>query len=134
MDLLAYLKNAVGDTMGLPELVDAFEKMCQIPLEDIPEEDDMLLFETGTYNFFGKEEFEFSLTRQYPNQIDDEYFQLRLTAFYEPNEKNHPFSDCAWDEDEEVEGDFFGFVRSSEAYQAMQNDKIMRIDVSLEET
>ena len=54
--LLEYLKNTITDDMTLEEIVDIFEKMCQTPVDE-----DMILFETGTYNFTGEELFYFSL-------------------------------------------------------------------------
>ena len=71
MDLVAYLKNAITDKMPLENIVDVFEQMCQVPIEE-----DMILFETGTYSFTGEPFFYFSLVRQFPNNIDDEFYQL----------------------------------------------------------
>lgn len=43
--LLKFLKDKIVDKMPLEEIVDVFEQMCSIPLED-----DMILFETGTFS------------------------------------------------------------------------------------
>ena len=45
--LLKFLKDKIVDKMPLEEIVDVFEQMCSIPLED-----DMILFETGTFSTF----------------------------------------------------------------------------------
>ena len=55
--LLKFLKDKIVDKMPLEEIVDVFEQMCSIPLED-----DMILFETGTFSTFEPEPvFEISL-------------------------------------------------------------------------
>ena len=48
--LLNFLKDKIVDKMPLEEIVDVFEQMCSIPLED-----DMILFETGTFSTFEPE-------------------------------------------------------------------------------
>ena len=54
--------------MPVEGIVDVFEQMCSTPLEE-----DMVLFETGTFTDFSKEPFfQISLVRQFPN--DDEEF------------------------------------------------------------
>ena len=42
--LIKFLKDKITDKMPLEEIVDVFEQMCSIPLEE-----DMILFETGTF-------------------------------------------------------------------------------------
>ena len=64
--LIKFLKDKITDKTPLEEIVDVFEQMCNIPLEE-----DMILFETGTFTSFSPEPvFEISLVRQFPN--DDE--------------------------------------------------------------
>ena len=70
MSILEYLQNETVGKNTLDELILAFEKMCEIQVEQ--EEEKMLLFETGTYSFSGKPRFYFSLVRQYPNE-EEEY-------------------------------------------------------------
>ncbi len=99
MTILNYLETAITENMQLPELVDTFEKMCQMPIDS---KEEMLLYETGTFSFTGKELFYFSLVRQFPYE-SDEYYQLHLDVMYTPNSKNQSFSECIWNV--EVDGD-----------------------------
>lgn len=131
MDILALLKSEVRLTMQLPELVDAFERMCRVPLEAIDAADDLILFETGTFSFAGASVFQFSLVRQVPNAAE-EYVQVHLDIQYAPSEINRCLSDCVWNE--EIEGDFFAFVRNSKAYLLLQGEKIKEIAVYMDET
>lgn len=128
MKILDYLQKTITDTMSLAEMVDAFEKMCQI---EIDSETDMILFETGTYDFSGPEYFYFNLVRQFDGE-DDEYTQLHLEIMYEPNSTNEEYTDFDWDED--VEGDFFDMVRQSEIYHILENVKFVKYDIYMDET
>ena len=43
--------------MTLDEILDAFREVCQIPVEVEDDDDDILLFETGVYDFTGEDLF-----------------------------------------------------------------------------
>ena len=59
--------------MSVEEIVDVFEQMCSTPLEE-----DMVLFETGTFTAFSKEPFfQISLVRQFSND-DEEFYQIHV--------------------------------------------------------
>ena len=67
-NLIKFLEDKITDKMSVEEIVDVFEQMCSTPLEE-----DMVLFETGTFTAFSKEPFfQISLVRQFSN--DDEEF------------------------------------------------------------
>lgn len=87
--LVAYLKKAITDKMPLENIVDVFEQMCQTPIEE-----DMILFETGTYSFAGEPFFYFSLVRQYPNNEDDEFYQIHVDVLYAPTVKTRLLNRC----------------------------------------
>ena len=77
--LIKFLKDKITDKTPLEEIVDVFEQMCNIPLEE-----DMILFETGTFTSFSPEPvFEISLVRQFPND-DEEFFQIHVDILYKP--------------------------------------------------
>ena len=91
--LIKFLKDKITDKTPLEEIVDVFEKMCSIPLEE-----DMILFETGTFTTFASEPvFEISLVRQFSN--DDEFFQLHVDILYKSTSENKIFSEATWNED-----------------------------------
>ena len=51
--------------------------------EIINPDDDMLLFQYGTYDWGGKgRQFELNLTRQIIDANDEEYYQVKLTLYY----------------------------------------------------
>ena len=124
---LEFLKTHAVRGKTLPELVDVFEEMCRIPIEN-----DALLFETGTFDFTGEKQFNLSLVRQYPQKAGDEFCQLHMDVIFPADETNARFRGNFWSED--VEGDFFRCVRSSRAYLAMQDVMPMKTDVYLDET
>ena len=42
---LEFLKDRITDKMPLEDMVEIFEDLCSVPIED-----EMILFETGTYS------------------------------------------------------------------------------------
>ena len=60
-NLIKFLEEKITDKMPVEGIVDVFEQMCSTPLEE-----DMVLFETGTFTDFSKEPFfQISLVRQW---------------------------------------------------------------------
>lgn len=114
-----------------PELVDVFEKMSEIPVGDWEDWEDMTLFEAGTFSFTGKPMFMVSLVRQFPNE-EDEFFQLHLNVLYRPEEKNAGLSIGEWSQD--VEGDFFAYIRETEIYCIMKDELPAEVNIYLDET
>ncbi len=131
MELTKILKSGTKGKTSLEELVNEFEKMCQIKVDNIDEDDDLNLFETGVFDFNGKNEFYFSLVRQFPNG-EDEYYQLHLDVIYDVTNDNKDFESCIWSD--EVEGNFFDEVRNSKEYNLLKDMKFKRFEVNLDET
>lgn len=128
-NLVEYLKNKITSETSLSGIVDVFEEMCQIPLDE-----DCLLFEIGTYTFTGKPQFYFSLVRQIPHEDeeDDEYYQIHLNVLYPPTEKNKIYNDATWSM--EIEGSIFEYIRESDVFNEIKNDKYTSIEIYMDET
>ena len=93
-NLIKFLEDKITDKMSVEEIVDVFEQMCSTPLEE-----DMVLFETGTFTAFSKEPFfQISLVRQFSND-DEEFYQIHVVILYKPTAENKIFSETTWDED-----------------------------------
>ena len=125
-DLIVFLKKETKDIMSLEKLIMVFEQMCMM---SINVDDDLILYEVGTYHFGDNLVILFSLTRQFPNE-DDEYYQIHLDIHYEEND-NH-INELEWSDS--IQGDFFEYVRNSKAFQYFKNQKIISIDVYMDET
>lgn len=133
MDILGVLKQNMPNPVTVSEMVEVFERICQIPLDT--EEDD-LLYETGIFSFDGTEKFYFSLTRQFvTEETEDEYLQLQCALKFPVDAQNKHFKITYWSEDEDFES-FFDTVRQSPAYQyLMQSDMHCNdMDLFLDET
>ena len=92
--LINFLKDKITDKISFEEIVNVFEQMCNIPLEE-----DMIFFETGTFTTFADEPmFQISLVRQFPNE-DEEFYQIHLDILYEPDTENKMMIESIWDED-----------------------------------
>ena len=128
-DLVVFLKNKITCETPLSNIVDVFEEMCQIPLDE-----DDLLFETGTYTFTGEPQFYFSLVRQFPHEDEDndEYYQIQVNVLYPPTEKNKPYYEAVWSS--EIEGSFFEYIRESDVFNEIKNDKYTSIEIYIVET
>lgn len=124
------LKSAITDDMTLDEMLDAFAEVCQIPVK-AEEDDDTLLFETGVYDFTGENLFYFSVTRQFPDE-SGEYYQLHLDVMYRVTPENKKLSACSWSD--EVDGDFFDYIRSTTDYKTSKEQSILKIDAYLDQT
>lgn len=83
-----YLKQEIGEIENCQQAVNKFLLFFEThkikALEH--EEEDMMLFEYGVYDWWdGKgAQFNFSLTRQFEILGEDEFLQLKLTLFYDP--------------------------------------------------
>lgn len=121
-----YLNRAITDKMPLESIVDVFEQMCKMPMEN-----DMILFETGTFSFTGEPLFYFSLTRQFPNE-EEEFYQIVVNILYKPTDENKAFHDTIWSED--VEENIFDYIRKSQVFAYAKNDEYIRIEIYMDET
>ena len=124
-----FLKEQIAGKNTLPELVDAFEQMCRVFFWEPGDDDDLLLFETGNYNFTGEPSFMFDLVRQIPDGRG-EYLQLHLDVHYAPLLGGIFLTRCMWSSDE----NFFSQVRSSKPYRMLQNKRILRVECYTEGT
>lgn len=125
-NLLEYLRSRITDKMSLEDIVDVFEQMCTIPMDD-----DMILFETGTFSFAGEPLFHFSLVRQFPND-EEEYYQIHVEVLYKPTSKNSVFQEATWNED--LRESIFDYIRKSQAFDYAKHDEYMKINIFMDET
>ena len=108
-------------------MVAIFEDLCREPIED-----EMILFETGTFTTISdKPMFQLSLVRQAPNE-DEEFYQVHLDIFYEASRENQVFSESTWDED--LEENIFDYIRSSEVFAYAKEQEYQAVKIYLEET
>jgi len=124
---LKFLKERITDRMSLEDMVSIFEDLCREPIED-----EMVLFETGTFTTISdKPLFQLSLVRQAPNE-DEEFYQVHLDIFYEASQDNQIFSESTWDED--LEENIFDYIRASEVFAYAKEQEYQAVKIYLEET
>ena len=124
---LEFLKDRITDKMPLEDMVEIFEDLCSVPIED-----EMILFETGVYSAISnKPLFQLSLVRQAPNE-DEEFYQVHLDIFYEASQDNQIFSESTWDED--LEENIFDYIRASEMFAYAKEQEYKAVKIYLEET
>ena len=124
---LEFLKDRITDKMPLEDMVEIFEDLCSVPIED-----EMILFETGTYSAISnKALFQLSLVRQAPNE-DEEFYQVHLDIFYEASQDNQIFSEAIWDED--IEENIFDYIRASDVFAYAKKQEYLAVNIYLDET
>lgn len=125
--LIDFLKNKIAERSSLEEIVNIFERMCSIPLEE-----DMILFETGTFTYFADEPmFQISLVRQFPNE-DEEFYQIHVDIFYETDDENKKMSESIWDED--LSENIFDYIRNSKAFAYAKSKEYHKVKIWCDET
>lgn len=105
---------------------ETFKAMCDVKFEC---EEDELLFETGVYDFSGKDMFFLSVVRQFTIiEEDGEYDyveQLHMDFLYEPVPELAEFSETIWTYDFEDDfGGFFEAVEKSQVFCAVRESFI----------
>ena len=124
---LEFLRERITYKMPLEEMVAIFEDLCREPIED-----EMVLFETGTFTTISdKPMFQLSLVRQAPNE-DEEFYQVHLDIFYEASEDNQIFSEATWDED--IEENIFDYIRASDVFAYAKRQEYLAVNIYLDET
>lgn len=124
--LIKYLNDEITDKMSFEEIVNVFEQMCSIPIEE-----DMILFETGTFSFAGESQFKISLVRQFEND-DEEFYQIHVDVLYKPTSGNKGFSEAIWDED--LSENIFDYIRKSKVFAYAKNEEYIKTKIYLDET
>ena len=124
---LEFLRERITDKMPLEEIVAIFEDLCREPIED-----EMVLFETGTFTTISdKPMFQLSLVRQAPNE-DEEFYQVHLDIFYEASQDNQIFSESTWDED--LDENIFDYIRNSEVFDYAKEQKYLAVKIYIDQT
>ena len=125
-DLIKYLQTGISDKSSIEDIVNVFEEMCKKPVEE-----DMILFETGTYFFTGEPMFYFSLVRQFPN-CEEEYDQIHVDVLYVPEKGNKRFQQCTWNED--IEENIFAYIKKSQEFHYCIAKEFSKVNIYVNET
>ena len=126
VSLLNFLKDNISTDNTVDEIINVFEEMCKTPVEE-----DLLLLEYGVYDFTGEELFYFDLVRQYPDG-EGEYYQLRVSLMFSPDEINRELQDTLWSDD--TNENFFDYICKSSGYDYAKNHVIKSIDIRIDQT
>ncbi|MBE6692765.1 MAG: hypothetical protein E7586_05550 [Ruminococcaceae bacterium] len=126
MSLIRFLNDHISSDNTVDEIIDIFEEMCKTPMEE-----DLLLLEYGVYNFTGEELFYFDLVRQYPDG-DGEYYQLRVSLAFAPDNENANLNGTFWSDD--TEENFFDSIRRTAGYEYTKINQIESIDIRMDQT
>ena len=126
MDFLEFLNERISADNTVDEIMAVFEEMCKTPIKD-----ELLLLEYGVYNYTGQELFYFDMVRQYPDG-EGEYYQLRVSLAFLPDNENCKLNDTLWSDD--TTENFFDYARRSSGYQYAKNKQIHAIDIRIDQT
>lgn len=100
------------------------------------EEEDMMLFQYGNYNWQNenKKEFGFDLTRQFKILNEDEFLQLSLILFYDSEQIGEIESFNCWSVDAKNLIEWEQLIKNSEGYLKSKNLKPKRFEITLNKT
>jgi hypothetical protein len=93
---------AAGFDQNRPDPSIAWRVFREFAALPVSAADDTLLFQCGTYDFTGHEQFHWNLTRQFSFEEEGEYAgmeQLQLTVLYEPAPELRPLEVSLWSSD-----------------------------------
>lgn len=125
--LINFLKDKITDKISFEEIVNVFEQMCNIPLEE-----DMIFFETGTFTTFADEPmFQISLVRQFSNE-DEEFYQIHVDILYESDNENKMMSESICDKD--LSENIFTYIINSKVFAYAKNKKYSKVKIWCDET
>lgn len=123
------LEKTIKPDITLVGAVDAF---FDVIAEAKPNEEEMLLYEVGCYSFNGNsKEYHFCLVRQTPKR-GDEYFQMHMELVFEAGDNEGRLNECMWHE--VGDDNLREYVIQSEAYTALKDNEILKINVWVDET
>ena len=126
IDYIKRLKEVIKEDASVQDIVSRFEEMCNEPIDN-----DMILFESGTFSFTGEKLFYFSLVRQFPNE-EEEYYQIHVDVLFDANDENKALQETVWNED--IEENIFEYVRKSESFNYAISDDYKKVDIYMDET
>lgn len=132
------LKNEIGVVSNCGEAVKKFVHFFENNKvkKNGEREQDLLLFQYGTYDWLdGKgKAFNFNLTRQFEIPGEDEFLQLSLTLFYNPEDFAEVEACQSWSIDFEQVNEWVKGIEQTAGYKKAINLKPTRIEINLERT
>ena len=148
VDMVEFLEEKIDKKSSLEEILDAFEEVCEYPVDS---QDELKFWETGEFpdyaersksaldedfsleDILGNKKYFFDLVRQYDGEEDeDEYTQLHVTAVYLPEDVEDPAEELVFEDT--LDEDFFDYIRKSDIYKQLKEVPIYRLDIYKEET
>ena len=133
-----FLKKELGTIQNPQQALDGFISFFhkyKIKAELEHEEEDMLLYQYGTYNWDGKgDNYEFNLTRQFEIPNDDEFYQVSLTLFYQPELAGATGDDNSWSTDFEDIENWISHIKSTIGFKKVAGIKPDKIAIELRRT
>ena len=124
--------NNITPETALTSILD-FYKNYKTDTESENTDDDMLLFQYGTYDWDGTgKKFEFNLTRQIIDPNDEEYHQVKLTLYYNAADIGEIESFNLWSIDRPTIDDWKKVIMETEGFN--RATKIKPFDYRIELT
>ena len=136
--LKKYLKKELGKIESPQQALDGFVSFFhkyKLNPELEHEEEDMLLYQYGTYDWTGKGgNYEFNLTRQFEIPDDDEFLQLSLTLLFKPEIVGDLESDKSWSTDFEDLNKWTEHIKSTIGFKKVDGIKPDKFEIELRKT
>ena len=133
-----YLKKELGTIRSPQDALDRFLSFFlkyKIKAQPEHEEEDMLLYQYGTYDWTGKGGmYEFNLTRQFEIPNDEEFLQLSLTLLYRPDMIGEIEADNSWSTDFENLEAWTTHIKSTPGFKIVDGIPPYKVEIELRRT
>ena len=129
IDIFEEMKK-MNKNMSFDELLTHFNNLANIEIKDKSYEEELFFMQSEVIKYKDDLKFGILLVRQIPS--DDEYIQLGINVIYELNDKNKRIGSTIWSDG--IEGDFFDYIRKTEVYKLIEDEKIVDVKIYMEET
>ena len=128
-DLEVYktLEAGISDEPTLPEMMDAFEAMCQVPMKTTC---DIFVYDVYTYEYEGNKYLHFMVSRQFEIPTYYELLECGFSATYILDDEIADLSEnihaeISWQE-------FVKAVKTSQAYNALIDKQMYKFNVGID--
>lgn len=127
LDAYKALESGISDEPTLPEMMDAFEAMCQVPMETTC---DIFVYDVHAYEYEGTKYLHFMVSRQFEISTYYEFLECGFSATYILEDdiaglSENIHAEITWQQ-------FVEAVKTSEAYSVLLDKPMYEYNVGID--
>jgi hypothetical protein len=122
--------SPISPTLAVNEALNFFESWEVGELDGDFPDNDMMLFQYGSYNLPNQKEFYLNITRQF--QVEEELYQLSLTLYYDLRHFKEVVSFNAWSIAFPTLTDWSQSIRETNGFKIAERNKVGHYEIKLD--